>query len=170
MPLSVRVLRWAGGPTEFVGDVVVLIPDEQMRIAPVVHADGWPILRVTFDDGVGRNGSVLEVAFVRVGIDYHLNFGRGVAMDHVVGNAVQGIARQLVVLPEVRVKTPVPVRGNDVGHDGGRIGRHRGLGDVLVPGIVRGEQVRAKQRTASRWHRHGQEPARKQSNIHPFTS
>src|ERR1035441_5101346 len=58
MPLSVRALRWAGGPTEFVGDVVVLVPDEQMRIAPVVHADGWPILRVTFDDGVGRKAGL----------------------------------------------------------------------------------------------------------------
>src|ERR1017187_5530249 len=60
MPHAVRVLRWAGGSVEFVSDVVVLIPDEQVRIAPVVNADRWPILRVAFDDGVGRNRSVLE--------------------------------------------------------------------------------------------------------------
>src|ERR1039457_4719528 len=137
MPLSVRALRWAGGPTEFVGDLVVLIPDEQMRIAPVVHADGWPILRVTFDDGVGRNGSVLEVAFVRVGIDYHLNLGRGVAMNHVVGNSIQGIARQLVVLSEVRLKSPVAIAAIYDAHDVSRIGGARSSRIFWVPGIAR---------------------------------
>ena len=128
-----------------------------MRIAPVVDANRWAILRVAFDDSVGRNGGVLKVALVRVGIDHHLDPGGGVAMDHVVGNAVQRIARRLIVLSEVRVKTPVPVRGNDAVHDGGRIGRDRGLGNVLVPRIVRREQVRPEQRTASRWHGHRQE-------------
>ena len=61
-------------------------------------------------------------------------------MDHIVGNAVQRVSHA-GVLPEVRVEASI----TNPADDGIRVGCHGGLGDVLVPGIIRGEQVRAEQ-------------------------
>ena len=75
MPLTIGVLRWPGSPIEFVNDVAVLIPDQQMRIAPVVEADSGAIVYVALDDSIGRNGRILHVALVRVSVDHHGIFG-----------------------------------------------------------------------------------------------
>src|SRR5689334_16008531 len=59
VPLTIGVLRWPRSPVEFINDAVVLIPDQQMRIASNVEADCWGVIHVAFDDGVGGNGSIL---------------------------------------------------------------------------------------------------------------
>ena len=83
-----------------------------MRVAPDVDADGWRIVHITLNDGVGRKGGIMDVALVSVGVDHDVNFGRGIAMDHIVRDAIQGISRS-VVLPEVGVKAIIADEADD---------------------------------------------------------
>ena len=54
----------------------------------------------------------MDVALVSVGVDHDVNFGRGIAMDHIVRDAIQGISRS-VVLPEVGVKAIIADEADD---------------------------------------------------------
>src|ERR1051326_3077065 len=113
-----------------------------MRIAPVGEADSRPVIHVTFNDGVGGNGTILDVALVRVSVDDDMSLRRGVPVNHIVRNAVQWISGP-VILPEVRMKTTV----SDFADNGRRVGSDRRLRDVLVPRIICGKKVRAEERS-----------------------
>ena len=94
--VSLSACHWAsvfwnelGSPIEFISDVVVRIPDQQMRITADVEAHGWRIVHVPLNHGVGRNGSVDDVTLTCVSADHDVDFGCGVAMNYIVRNAVQ---------------------------------------------------------------------------------
>src|ERR1700757_1479323 len=107
MPLAVGVLRWPRSAIELIRDVVILIPNQHMRITSDIDPHSWPIVHVTFDDWIRRKRSVMDIALVGVGIEDDVNVGRRVAMDHIVRNAVQRISRP-VILSEIRVKAAIP--------------------------------------------------------------
>ena len=54
VPLAVAVLAGPRGVVELVGDVVVLVPDDQVRVAAVVQPDDGAVLIVALEDRVGR--------------------------------------------------------------------------------------------------------------------
>ena len=124
-----------------------------MRISAVVKSDGWPVIEVTLDHRVGRNGSILQIALTRVSTDDHADLRHWIAMNYVVGNSVQS-ASGPIVLPKIRMKAPI----SNIADDGGRVRGRRSLGNVLVPRIVRGEEICSQQWSGSRWDRHRQEP------------
>src|SRR5262249_16642152 len=135
VPLAVGVLGRPRGGVELVGDVVVHVEDEQVRVAAVGQAGPGAVLVVALEDGVGRQGGGDHVALAGVGVDDHRDFRHTVAVDDVVGDAVE-VRRGAGVLPEVGVEPAVAVAGDDVVDDGGRVGGHGGAGDLLVPRVV----------------------------------
>ena len=72
-------------------------------------------------------------------------FGWRVAVHDVVRDAVERVAAP-GVLAEVGVEPAVAVEADDVVDDRGRVGGHRGVGDLLVPGVVGREELLAQQR------------------------
>src|SRR5262249_25465948 len=138
VPPAVGVLGRPRRPVELVGDVVVHVVDEQVRVAAVIDARLGAVLGVAFEDGVGGDGGVQQGALAGVGVDDDAGPGRGVAVDDVVRDAVE-VAAGAVVLAEVGVQPAVAVEAGDVANDGRGVGRDRGGGDPLVPGVVGGE-------------------------------
>src|SRR5262249_30127455 len=84
-------------------------------------------------------------AFGRIGMDDHMDLGHGVAVDHVVGNPIKRRVGGAAVLAEVRVEAAIAIEADDVVHDGGGVGRHGSVRDLLVPGIVRREELRPEE-------------------------
>ena len=79
---------------QLVGDVVVLVPDDQVGIAAlagvVAAAVGVrPVLVIAFDDGVGGDRHRGDVAFAGIVVDDDVDLRRAVAVDDVERNAVQ---------------------------------------------------------------------------------
>src|SRR5205807_1880332 len=138
VPPAVGVFAGPRRPIELVGDVVVHVVDEQVRIAAVVDADLGAVLVIALDDCVGGDGRRLDVALARVGVDDDGGFRRAVAVYHVVGDAVQ-VGGGLVILAEVGVELAVAVGAEDAVHDRGGVGGRRGAGYLLVPRVVGGE-------------------------------
>jgi len=139
------VLARARRPVELVGDVVVHVVDDQVRVAAVVHANERAVLQVPLEHGVRRDGGVLQVALVGVGVDDDVDLRRAVAVDDVVGDAVE-VAVVLVVLAEVGMQPAVALLfADDVVDDRRRVGGDRGVGDRLVPRVVGGEERVAQQ-------------------------
>src|SRR5262249_29568974 len=131
-----------GGPgrlVELVGDVVVLVPDEHVRVVPAaggVHraAEVRPVLEVPLDDGVGRDRGVDDVALPGVDVDGDVDLRGRVAVDDVERDAVEGHGP---VGGAVGVPVGVEVdAGADVRDDRRRVTRHRRGADVLVPRVV----------------------------------
>ena len=143
MPLAVAVLTRPRGVVELVGDVVVLVPDDQVRVAPVAQPDNWPVLIVTLEDRIGRNRRVLQVALGRVSVHYHVDFRLRVAVHDVERNAVKRVTA-LGVLAEVGMELAVAVEADDVVDDRRRVRGDRRGGDDLVPGVVRREELLAQ--------------------------
>src|SRR5262249_42506547 len=92
-----------------------------------------------FEHRAGRDGGVLHVALASVSVDDDMDPGHGVAVNDVVRDAVEVVAAA-EVLAEIRVQPAVTVVRGDVVDDGRGVGRHRGVSDVLVPRVVRGEE------------------------------
>ena len=137
-----------GHAVQLVGDVVVLVPDDQVRIAALVGVVAAAVrvrsvLVIPFDDGVGRNRHRDDVAFAGIVVDDDVDLGGAVAVDDVVRDAVErAVAVAGTVLAPIGMDAD---RAADVGDDGRRVGRHGRVGDVLVPGIVRGKELLAQQ-------------------------
>src|SRR5262249_48395912 len=113
-PAGVREQFRVGGPRhpeQFVGDVVVLVPDDQVGVtagaAPVAGGGVGPVLEVALDDRVGRDRDRDEVALAGVVVDDDVHLRRAVAVDDVVGDAVE---RAAAVAGAVRA--PVGVDAN----------------------------------------------------------
>src|SRR6478736_671256 len=117
---------------ELVGDVVVGVPYQQVRIAAIAETVVRTVHVVAFDHDVvrGRNGSGDQVALVRIAVDDDIDLRRGVAVHDVVGQTVE-IGVRIEILAEVRMKLTVAVLGGDVIHDAGGGGGHRRTGDLL---------------------------------------
>src|SRR5205807_10422092 len=83
VPALVQVLAGPRRPVKLIGDVVVHVVDDQVRVAAVVHPDRGAILLVAFDHVVGRQGEVLQVALAGVGIDDNRSLRRAVPVDDI---------------------------------------------------------------------------------------
>src|SRR5262249_31611283 len=132
-------------PVELVGDVVVHVVDQQVRVSAVVHARLGAVLVVALEDRGGRYRCRRHVALAGIGVDDHAHLGRAVAMNDVVRDAVE-VRAGVIVLAEVRVEPTVTVSGDDVVDDRGGAGGHRGVGDFLIPGVVGGKNLVAQER------------------------
>ena len=134
MPMRVNF----AGPVhvvQLVSLVVILVVDEQVPIAVVVGRRQ----RVAFDGRSGGNRHEIVVAFVRIGVDDHIDPRLAPRNDH-VGNADVG---SLVNRPEVRMQRS---RGADAVDQRRRVGGHRRTVDALVPGTVVGKKLIPRQR------------------------
>src|SRR4029078_9649021 len=119
MPLIVAILAGPGSRIKLIQDVVVHVIDEQMGIAPDVYSS-WrrAILHVSFDDSIGRNGHLLHVALVGIGVNDDVNFGLQITVDRVVGYAVERVSA-VGVLPKVRMQAAIAIFADDGIHDSG---------------------------------------------------
>ena len=123
-----------GGPghaVQLVGDVVVLVPNDQVRIAAlsvvVAAAVGIrAVLVIALNDRVGRDRHGHDVALAGIVVDDDVD-GRGaVAVDDIVRNAVQrAVAVGRVVVAPIGMDVD---RAADVGNDCRGIGRHGRVG------------------------------------------
>ena len=136
-------------PIQLVGGVGIFVPDEQVRIASLATIVAASVrirsvLVIPLDDGACRNRHRHDIAFPRIVVDDDVDLGGRVAVNNVVRDAVE---RTLAV--GGTVLAPVWMNGDrtaDVRDDGRRVGRHRGVGDVLIPGIVRGKELLTEHR------------------------
>ena len=83
-----------GHAVQLVGDVVVLVPDDQVRIAAlagvVAAAIGVrPVLVIAFDDGPCRDRNRHDVALAGIVVDDDVDLRRAVAVNDVDRNPVQ---------------------------------------------------------------------------------
>src|SRR5262249_40420600 len=108
VPLPVAIFAGPRGTVELVGDVIVLVPFEQVGVTALIDAGGRAILDVALQDGTRRDGRVLKVTLTGVGVDDDMNLWDTVAVHDIEGDAIEraGAPR---VLAEVGMQPAVAV-------------------------------------------------------------
>src|SRR4029077_10128280 len=89
-------VRGGGRIGTLIGNVVVFIPDEEVGVASPVGAVGaaagaiqvGPVLIVSFDDRIGRDGGRDDVALRGIFVDDDVDLGHGIPVDDVERDAV----------------------------------------------------------------------------------
>lgn len=87
-------VRRTGGAVQLVTDVVVLVPNDQVGVAALARVVTAAIgirsaLVIAFNHGVRWDRHRDDITFAGIIINGGINLGGAVAMDDVVGNAVQ---------------------------------------------------------------------------------